>query len=420
MSPRIIAADLSDLSAYRPRRNTVAVDPARGRILFPPDQPPKDGVIVSYHYGFAADMGGGEYPRRLSAPPGASVIRIGPGAHPTIQAALDEWTATGPTDAVIEFTASGVFVEPIAIDVPEGRSLELRAASGVRPVIRLIDWQTDRADSLVVSGAPNSRFVLDGLLIAGRAVQVSGNLAHFTIRHSTLVPGWGLGHDCTPRRPAEPSLEIFSATVAVHIEHSIVGSIQVTIPAPEGTAPASPEIADEARCIGYHVDPLCLEISDSIVDATDVELEAIGAPGCAVAHVCLRILRTTVFGLVQVHAVTLGEDCIFDGVMFVARRQIGCIRFSYLTPGSRTPRRFHCQPDGDNGVVPVFNSRRYGRPDYAQLSLDCPPEISAGASDQSEMGAFHDLYQPQRTALLRARLDESVPAGMDAGIIFVN
>jgi hypothetical protein len=34
------------------------------------------------------------------------------------------------------------------------------------------------------------------------------------------------------------------------------------------------------------------------------------------------------------------------------------------------------------------------------------------------MGAFHDLFQPQRTANLEARLDEYVPAGAEAGIVF--
>ena len=36
------------------------------------------------------------------------------------------------------------------------------------------------------------------------------------------------------------------------------------------------------------------------------------------------------------------------------------------------------------------------------------------------MGVFHDLFQPQRAANLRARLDEYTPAGMDAGIIFAS
>jgi hypothetical protein len=36
------------------------------------------------------------------------------------------------------------------------------------------------------------------------------------------------------------------------------------------------------------------------------------------------------------------------------------------------------------------------------------------------MGAFHDLYQPQRAANLRARLNEYTPAGMTAGMIYAS
>jgi hypothetical protein len=36
------------------------------------------------------------------------------------------------------------------------------------------------------------------------------------------------------------------------------------------------------------------------------------------------------------------------------------------------------------------------------------------------MGAFHDLFQPQREANLRARVDEYVPAGSDVAVILVN
>ena len=34
------------------------------------------------------------------------------------------------------------------------------------------------------------------------------------------------------------------------------------------------------------------------------------------------------------------------------------------------------------------------------------------------MGAFHDLFEPQRAANLRARLDEFSPADRQAGIIY--
>jgi len=69
-------------------------------------------------------------------------------------------------------------------------------------------------------------------------------------------------------------------------------------------------------------------------------------------------------------------------------------------------------------VQPWFNSVRYGSPTYAQLAHYCPDGITRGADDESEMGVFHDLFQPQRAANLEARLDEAVPAGMDTGIIY--
>jgi hypothetical protein len=68
-------------------------------------------------------------------------------------------------------------------------------------------------------------------------------------------------------------------------------------------------------------------------------------------------------------------------------------------------------------VEPEFNSTRYGTPTYCQLADTCAEEITRGADDESEVGAFHDLYQPQRADNLRARLEEFTPAGMDAGII---
>jgi hypothetical protein len=68
-------------------------------------------------------------------------------------------------------------------------------------------------------------------------------------------------------------------------------------------------------------------------------------------------------------------------------------------------------------VVPHFTSIRYGTPGYAQLAAGCPEEIRRGAEDGSEMGAFHDLFQPQREDGLRQRIDEYIPAGSQAGIV---
>jgi hypothetical protein len=270
--------------------------------------------------------------------------------------------------------------------------------------------------------------------------------ARLHIRHCTLVPGWTLQGDCSPGYPAEPSLELWNVDVHVTVEHSILGSIQV--------------YQDEVL-----TDPIPIHVSDSILDATGTgcegpECEALSAPGSGLAHAVLTSLRCTVIGHMLTHAIDLAQDTILDGQVWVARSQRGCVRFSYVRPGSRTPRRYRCQPDlaredaaealrraaaekkggpltpaeedalkaaikwaqhwAEARVRPQFNSTRYGMPTYCQLAGTCAEEIRHGAEDESEMGAFHDLYQPQREANLRARLAEYSPADMDAGIIYAS
>jgi len=432
---QIIPADLTGWT-YVPPRGHIAVDPVLGRLAFPPAQLPKRAVRVSYHYGFAAAIGGGEYPRPLLQPQtDFTLYRVGEHEDfKRIGDALARWRHDDPKHAIIEIATSSVYVEPLRITLADEQTLQIRAADRVRPVLRLIDWQTDLPDALTVTLGNASRIAFDGLMVTGRPIRVVGareHTAHRTacgaevaIRHCTLVPGWAIDCDCEPRRPAEPSLELSNVRARVTIEHSIVGAIQVH--------------EDEVK-----LDPIALSISDSVVDATSDERQAIAAPGGGRAHAMLTMARCTVFGIVDVHAMPLGENSIFSGCVNVARRQIGCLRFSHVPVACRTPRRYRCQPDGviaavkaritndptqqqaeianeSLRVTPQFSARRYGLPAYAQLGPDCAPEIERGAGDESEMGVYHDLFQPQRGANLRTRLAQYTPAGMDVGLLFAN
>lgn len=269
--------------------------------------------------------------------------------------------------------------------------------------------------------------LLDGLLITGRGVQLNGDIGTLEIKDSTLVPGWTLNHHCHPLFAEEPSLILESTFACVQVERSILGSLLV--------------ITDEVR----H-EPLQIHIADSVLDATDSELPALSGPDCAIAYAELHIYRSTVIGDVHTHAIRIAENSIMDGDVNVARRGIGCLRFCYLPPGSRTPRRYDCQPDlvlaavrdrlaaglltaeqaaslrrtEPRRVRPLFTSRRYGTPAYGQLTVGCAREIVRGAEDGAELGVYHDLYQSQREDNLTARLTESTPAGFDTGIIYVS
>jgi hypothetical protein len=129
------------------------------------------------------------------------------------------------------------------------------------------------------------------------------------------------------------------------------------------------------------------------------------------------------------------------------RTQTGCVRFSYVPPGSHVPRRYRCQPDLEieqeladarkrnpalspleqaeiqsvieGWLTPSFKAASYGSPYYAQLHLGCPAQIRSGAEDESEMGVFSHLKQPQRESNLRIRLREYLPFGLDAGIVYI-
>lgn len=462
----IVPADLSGW-VYRARRGQVAVDPVLGRIAFPPGSAPTEGVWVSYHYGFSADMGGGEYQRARPAIGGRPVYTVGTGGQSdTIMAAVNRWRADKAADAtaqdaVIEVLDSGVYAESIEIALDEGDQLELRAAPGTRPVIMLLDRYANRPDAMRVygtgqaNGAPASgpasaaepplpqispvtgcveyptpampTFVLDGFLVTGRSLLVTGPVARVTIRHATLVPGWSLECDCTARRGEEPSIELTDTPAKLVLDHAIVGSVQVTM-----DEPAS--------------DPIQIDAHDSILDATTTSLPAISGPEGGYAYAMVRLRRCTVIGTVLAHVLALGDNTIFLGLVQVARRQQGCARFCWIEPGSRTPSRYECQPDlvrqaisaaatpggglaasqvsADQDaetarVRPRFNSLRYGSPVYCQLAQDCAAEITSGADDESELGAFHDLFQPQRLANLNDRLQDFTPADMNSAVFIV-
>ena len=99
------------------------------------------------------------------------------------------------------------------------------------------------------------------------------------------------------------------------------------------------------------------------------------------------------------------------------------MRFSYVPPGSQTPRRFECQPATEADelrVQPQFTSERFGDPAYGQLSARCVREILAGADGEREMGAYNGLFAPQRETNLNVRLEEYLRFGLEAGVFFAS
>ena len=386
-------------------KDKFAIDPALGRIALPETTGPNAKVRVTWHYGFSAETGGGEYNRAATFDAALQPVIKVPSQQPTIQAALNQLVGTG---GVIEIENNEYYLETPTVIVPERKKIELRAADKRRPVLAL-------SSAMTVSGGAGSQFVINGLLISGGAVRVPktsagrpNQLAQLSIRHCTLVPGASPAIGSAPAQPAAPRLLVEAANARVEIAHSISGAIRST---------------DEAE----------FSISHSIVDALAESAIAYAAPDQANAGAPLTVKNSTIIGRVHTLLMELASNTIFFAALSATdnwpapvratRLQQGCVRFCYVPPGSQLPRRFHCQPEKISDAArlrPVFTSLRYGDAGYGQLDERCAVEIREGADDQAEMGAFHDLYQPQRIGNLRARLDEYLRFGLEAGIFLAS
>jgi hypothetical protein len=106
--------------------------------------------------------------------------------------------------------------------------------------------------------------------------------------------------------------------------------------------------------------------------------------------------------------------------LWADRKQEGCVRFSFLPIGAKTPRRFECVEEALASPQPIFFSTRYGRPGYLKLLASTPDVVRRGADDGGEMGAFHFVLGPLREADLRVRMQEYLPVGLEFGIIYQN
>lgn len=138
----------------------------------------------------------------------------------------------------------------------------------------------------------------------------------------------------------------------------------------------------------------------------------------------VNLSRCTVLGPAHVHRLEASE-CILDNIFVVENTQDGCVRFSAWSTGSVIPRQYESvevQP-----TAPLFNSRAFGQPSYAQLleSVDnaivsgAPATISAGAEDGSEMGSFAGQGNPIKERSLLIKYQEYMPLGLTPVIIHV-
>jgi hypothetical protein len=457
-----------EVALASPLPRAVALDSARGRLSFPGELDVRE-VWVQNSYGFSGDLGGGPYDRRASvrdanqsividALPGqevrgffdlnvwqAGVTHLLPDdGSGTLFASLREavaaWNLQPPgrtgvivvMDSISEHDAPGSPPLPLEIEIGERSRLLIVAGEwplepipGAPPgsVARVpghfdaLHVRAHFVGDLVVRGtaaasSPDAgACFVNGMLLEGQLVVAPGNLGRLALAHSTVIPGRGA-----------LLVSAGNENLTLAVNRSICSMIGVVGPI-RGVS-----IADTIVGSGY--------------GSPDLSLDAADAP--------LDLARSTFFGGVAALSLS-ASDCLFAAPVRAVRRQAGCVRFSYVPPGSAVPRRYRCQPDLEIGtriaslreaarlqgsaappaqedairaevealIRPLFMSRRYGDPAYGQLQQRCAPQIRTGAESGAEMGAFEFLQQPQREANLRDALDEYLRFGLEAGFFFV-
>jgi hypothetical protein len=385
--------------ANLPPAGIYGIDPVLGRVALPPGLAATTAVEVDFNYAFSADLGGGEYERAssIAVPPAITPLKRVPDDYSTIAAALGALGGRG----IVEITDSRRYEETLTIDVVAGANVTLRAANRHRPTLLL-------AAPMTLRGGTGAEVVLDGLLISGAPLQVPADsgLRRLHINHCTLVPGLSLAADATPQGPDAASLVSKSPSLDLVISRSIVGALR-THPRTDVTA------------------------SQSIIDATAPTRPAYGGPEDAVPGGSLSLDACTVVG--KLHALAfplvtnsivfarLGPGDASPAPVIAVRRQEGCVRFSFVPQAARVPRRYRCLPEtaaAPELAAPRFTSLRYGMPGYAQLSIKAGERLLTGADDGGQPGAFHFVQHAQREANLRARLEEYLRVGLEAGVFY--
>lgn len=428
----VAAAEIAcaNLSAWtgmsQPGGRTILVDVARGRLVVPAGRT-GETVDVDFCHGFSAGMGGGEYTRRnwLVAGPVTTLVK---GGGTALQTALAARPAAARSIIRIDDSLTYVLTGPITLTA--GEHLAIEASDERRPHVRLAggELSVDTADA-------RSSLTLGGLLIEG-GLHVTGDLETLRLLHTTLVPGRSVEQEAGGG-PTGLSLLVDGGTAAarinsgltVEIAHSVVGALRI----PSHVAGL------------WLLDSLVLGV-DSAGAAAGVAIDD-GSGGGPPAHV----ERSTVIGSSRFLKTDQLSESIFTDRVEVDQQQHGCVRFSFVPRQSKVPQQYRCQPSmeihqeqerrredarrlgltlpsGWEAVVadevghwlaPSFGSERYGHPAFGQLRYQSPRQIRTGAEDGAEMGAFCQLKQPQRESNLRMRLNEYLPVGLEAGIIYV-
>jgi hypothetical protein len=407
--------DLSDTSAstwaHEPPPGTVALDPVLGRVWLGTALAAGERVLATWAYGQAVPIGAGASTRVPQVPvPPVLDAATGTALPPLLTA-----VAAGGT---VRITDNDAYREAgLTLPATGAGAVQLTAGDQAQPTLHLTGpLRLDLAADAVV--------VLDGLRIAGAPLVLEevGDTRPRTLilRNCTLVPGLRRSPEDLPVHPDRASLLVLDPFARVELERCILGPVVAV----EGSRVALTDCAVDAG--GAAAVAVCGRpavpggLRGVAADADTVVGDGTAPAGDVALAACTVVGGITATRLDASNSILLAVLPAGDprrAAVLARRRQVGCVRYSWVPPGSRVARRYRCQPADGAGppVRPRFTSLAFAHPAYLQLSAGTAQAIRTGAQDESELGATHLLHTPQREANLLLRCEEYLRFGLQAG-----
>ena len=382
----------------------VTIYPKHGRFKILNPQP-NEAIHVTYNYGFSSTVGAGCFDRRLILTTAKNIpepISEIAGGADALETSLTTLAPTGTLTLIDSLTYAAI--RDVGSNTTPLKAVTIQAQNRARPVIRPLATAPNPTP-WVFYGEPGSSLVLTGLLISGIDIVLQGEFDSVTLNCCTLDPGH-FDPETNQYLAAVDgkSLKPSHLWVEAQVNHLIVNHC---ITGPIAT-----------RATGNVTQ---LSINTSIIQAFDSEKTL------TVTNGDVHLNRCTLLGGANVHRLEASESILND-VVQVENPQRGCVRFSAWAKGSVLPRPYESVEIP--AAYPLFTSRAFGHPGYAQLQLGADASILshsgggiatilAGAEDGSEMGVFASEKNSIKERSLRIKYEEYMPLGLVPVIIYV-
>lgn len=347
----------------------VAIDPQRGRIAFPAAEVPSGELGTDFHIGLTAKIGAGPFSRGDRPRATLTVARTRNADFASVQAALNAAPDGSAPPVVIEILDSAVYEETLSLvnrNFPGG--LLIQSSALQTPLLK----KPPAAPRLLdIANSAIAVLGLDGLLMAGGAIRMTGAVRALRLRSCSL-------------QPASVTLQLnMPAAIDVQLQQCISGPLSIT--APQGG----------------------VTLQDSIIQHP---LASIETPGAAIAlsfaNGTAALEASTLLGTLNVQSASI-SNTLCHGDVLLAEADASCLRFSRLPPSLTALRAFRCTQ-----ATPVFVSITYGDAGYMHLHPNTAAQLLRGGEEGGEVGAFASAGLPWRTQNTGLRLNEYIPAGL--------